>query len=171
MKNKLLSKTLLFGLTAVAALGLVGCGHKEDVTFGQYSGTYDNNSYSVAASTWEKQKDQEGFDGVWKLTGTVQYDDNTGKALYYGSADTKHFVAITVKHDDKVKVEEPKFYVNDTLKKTFDNGNKETFTLVKAISQETQDFTIKIEWNKDTTVKYKFLLDKESFTLEPAPQE
>ncbi len=170
MKSKTLVKLGALGMCALAAVGFVGCGKSELVSFGQYSGTYDNNNYSVAASTWEKQSDEEGFNGVWKLTGTVKYDDNTGKALYYGNADTKHYVAITVNHESGVVPEDSTYLVNSNTVRPFDNGNQNTFTLIKSISEQSQDFTLTINWNKDTQVKYKFIVDQSAFTLEPAPQ-
>lgn len=170
MKSKTLVKLGALGMCALSAVGFAGCGKGELVSFGQYSGTYDNNNYSVAASTWEKQSDIEGFNGVWKLIGTVKYDDNTGKALYYGDADTKHYVAITVNHESGVVPENPTYLVNSNTVKPFDNGNENTFTLIKSISDQSQDFTLTINWNKDTQVKYKFVIDQSAFTLEPAPQ-
>lgn len=170
MKTKTLTKIGALGVCALSAVGFVGCGKTEMVTFGQYSGTYDNNNYSVAASTWEKQKDEEGFNGVWKLVGQVKYDDNTGKALYYGNADTKHYVAITVKAEDGVVPKDSTYLVNSNQVKPFDNGNDKSFTLIKSISEQSDDFSLTINWNVDTQVKYKFILDKTAFTLEPAPQ-
>ena len=169
MKTKTLTKIGAFGICALSAVGFVGCGKTELVTFGSYSGTYESNNYSVASSTWEKQKDEEGFNGVWKLVGQVKYDDNTGKALYYGSADTKHYVAITVNHESGVVPENPTYLVNSNTVRPFDNGNENSFTLIKSIGEDSKDFTLTINWNKDTQVKYKFVLDKTAFTLEPAP--
>lgn len=167
MKIKNFAKWSMFGLCAAATLGCVGCGGQEElVTFGQYSGTYDTKSYSVAASTWEKQENEEGFDGVWKLTGLVKYDNNTGKALYYGSADTHYYVAITVKPDKDVTPQDPTYKVDSRTLKPFDNGNENTFTLIKAISAESKDFTLTINWNPETTVKYKFVINQADFTLE-----
>ena len=171
MKIKTLAKWSILGLSAAMTIGFAGCGGQELVTFGQYSGTYDGKSYSVAASNWEKKETQEGFDGVWKLTGTVKYDANTGKTLYYGNADTQHYVAITVNHEDDVKPENPTYKIDDRTLSTFDNGNPHTFTLIKAISEESKDFTLTINWNSDTTVKYKFILDNSAFTLEAKPAE
>lgn len=170
MKGKLLTKIGVFGVCALSAVGFVGCGNAEFVTFGPYSGTYDNNNYSVASSTWEKQVDEEGFNGVWKLVGQVKYDDNTGKALYYGNADTKHYVAITVNHENGVTPENPTYFVNNNQLKPFDNGNENSFTLIKSIGETSGDFTLTINWNSQSQVKYKFILDKTAFTLEPAPQ-
>ena len=171
MNNKILTKVGLFGLCAASILGCVGCGEQELVTFGQYSGTYENNNYSVAATTWQKQEDQEGFDGVWKLTGEVKYDENTGKALYYESADTHYYVAISVNHADGVEPKNPSYKVDDRALKPFDNGNPNTFTLIKSISKDSKDFVLTINWNETTSVKYKFLLDQESFTLQPKPEQ
>lgn len=169
MKSKTLTKIGALGICALSAVGFVGCGKTGLVSFKQYSGTYDNNNYSVAASNWERQKDQEGFNEVWKLTGMVKYDDNTGKALYYGNADTKHYVAITVKHDKNVVPENPTYLVNSNQVKPFDNGNDNTFTLIKSISSQSQDFTLTINWNSESQVKYKFVIDQTAFTLEDAP--
>ena len=170
MKIKTLTKIGTLGICALTAVGFAGCGKNELVTFGQYGGTQEKNSYSVAASMWEKQADQEGFNGVWKLTGTVKYDDNTGKALYYGDYDTKHYVAITVKPDKDVKVENPSYIMNNNSLNPFDNGNENSFTLIKSISEQSTDFTLTINWNSETSVKYKFIVDQEAFTLEAAPQ-
>ena len=171
MNSKILTKIGVFGLCAASVLGCAGCGEKELVTFGQYSGTYENNTYSVAATTWEKQNDQEGFDGIWKLTGQVKYDENTGKALYYGDADTHYYAAITVNHADGVTPENPTYQVDGRTLKPFDNGNEDTFTLIKSISKESKDFVLTIKWNSDTTVKYKFVLDNTAFTLQEKPAE
>lgn len=166
MKIKTLAKVAVFGLGCLMATGLAGCGNDELVSFGQYSGTYQGKTYSVAASQWEKQEDEESFDGVYKLVGEVKYDDQTGKTLYYGDADTKYFVAITINHEDGIMPQDSTFQIEDRTLKVFDNGNPNTFTLIKSISQETKDFTLTIKWNSDTTVKYKFVIDKDSFTLE-----
>ncbi len=170
MKGKLLTKIGAIGICALSAVGFVGCGNTELVTFGQYSGTYDNNNYSVASSTWEKQTDQEGFNGVWKLVGQVKYDDNTGKALYYGDADTKHYVAITVVPEAGVTPENSTYFVNSNQLKPFENGNDNSFTLIKSVSEQSGDFTLTINWNSEKQVKYKFILDQTAFTLESAPQ-
>lgn len=169
MNSKTLTRIGLFGLCAASVMGCLGCGEQELVTFGQYSGTYDNNSYSIAASTWEKQQDEEGFDGVWKLTGQVKYDENTGKALYYGGADTHYYVAITAVPADGVTPENPTYKVDSRTLTPFDNGNTSSFTLIKSISKDSKDFVLTINWNSDTTVKYKFVLDKTAFTLEEKP--
>lgn len=170
MKTKTLTRLGVLGMCAVSVMGFAGCGKgNELVTFGQYSGTYENNNYSVAASTWEKQTDQEGFKGVWKLTGQVKYDDNTGKALYYGAYDTKHYVAITFKHEEGVVPEDATYLINTSTLKPFDNGNQETFTLIKSISEESTDFTVTINWNSENKDVYKFILDHSAFTLQEAP--
>jgi len=90
--------------------------------------------------------------------------------LYYSNADTKHYVAITVNHESGVVPENSTYLVNSNTVRPFDNGNQNTFTLIKSISEQSQDFTLTINWNKDTQVKYKFIVDQSAFTLEPAPQ-
>lgn len=168
LKNAL--KTSILALLCISSLSMAGCGAKENVSFSQYSGTYDGKSYSIAASTWEKQEDEEGFESVWKLVGEVKYDENSGKVLYYGSADTQHFIAITINAAEGVQPENPTYKIDEKTLKPFDNGNQKTFTLIKAISAQSKDFTLTLKWNSDSEVKYKFLINQGDFTLQEKPE-
>lgn len=161
MKKKLLNLLGCLAALLVGAATLVGCGATEPVTFGRVSNTYDGKNYTIAASTWNKVEAAEGFDGAYELTGDVAYNGEAGAILGYPAGqDNTHFVAIKFVAASGVKVEEPTYFVDNNQLTPFDDKNSNELVLIKRLASNSKNFTVTIKWNKDTTVKYSFNVEK-----------
>lgn len=161
MKKKLLTSFACFAVMLMGAVMLVGCGATEPVTFGRISNSYDGKNYTIAATTWKKIEAAEGFDAAYELTGTVEYNDKAGSVLGYPAGqDNTHFVAIKFTPASDVKVENPTYMVDSQTLTPFDTKNDKEFVLIKRLASDSRNFTVTIKWNKDTTVKYSFNVEK-----------
>lgn len=184
MKKKLLTSFACVAMVLLGAVGLVGCGAKAElVTFKGISGEYDGKAYSVAATTWEKQANQDGFDGVWKLNvnAPVAYDAATHDALGF-AADEYNFVGIQFVPAAGVEVKDATYFVNQNKITPFAEEEGETGLKLmmalkttkaedkdgKLIVTEAGNFTVTINWNADTTVKYSFIVAGAELAKAPA---
>jgi len=159
MKKKLFTMFACFAVALVGAITLVGCGETAPVSFGKYSSSYNGKDYVVASTTWKEVEAEKGFDGAYELTGNVEYNNKVTSILGFDEG-TTHFVAIRFNVASGVKVENPTYKVDDKTVTPFDTENEKVLVLIKGVTSASKNFTVTINWNKDTTVKYSFNVEK-----------
>ena len=182
-------------LVIACAFGLAACGetplYKVD-----FSGTIgDQYKHQVAASTW-RESDEEGFEKVYTLTGTIAYNLKVAQDLGYLDQDgngRKHFVIIHFSSDDLARVaydeaEGTGFYVKITnfygtddetevVKHTSfgamadeDADTSHDYYLFQGVDETVRTLTLEISFDgtEENARLYKFVIDPTNYELEPA---
>lgn len=176
-------------LIAFCALSFAACGSKSLYTI-NFGGNIEGESYNVAATTWEKSS-EEGFEAVYTLKGTVEYDIETARALGYVDADDngrKHFALIRFTSDTLERVswdeeEQTGFYciidkgtANEKVKHGgFGSGNdttkNTTYFFYQGVDNTIRTLTLSISFDgtEENERTYKFVIDPDNYTLADAP--
>lgn len=187
--RKFFTSLACFALIILGAIGLTGCGNTATKLYNiDFGGNVAGDSYSVAASTWEETQ-EEGYDAVYTLKGTIAYDKTTADAMGYTDGRV-HFVLIKFTSDKVTKVSYNKedgtgFY--NILNKGTENekvkhqsfttespvASKTTYFFYQGIDNTVRTLTMHISFDgtKENEAVYKFVIDPANYTLAPAPAE
>ena len=172
-------------LIAFCALSFAACGSKSLYTI-NFGGNIEGESYNVAATTWEKSS-EEGFEAVYTLKGTVEYDAETAEAMGYTDGRT-HFALIRFTSDsvDRVAYDsttEEGFYciinkgtANEKVKHaSFSSGdganNSNTYYFYQGLDETDRTLTLSISFDgtEENERTYKFVINPDNYTLADAP--
>ena len=196
-------KTIAFSALAVlfvvvCAFSFAACGDNSlyKVDFNGTMGDNFKSEYQLEGTTW-KESDEEGFEKVYTLTGTVPYNLEfaTLPNMGYADADGNGITNFAVIHitSDMAKVEYDEetgegFYAKITNNYGTDNAevkikhgsfgakkdgvdSSKDYYLFQGIDNTVKTMTIEISF--DGTEKnartYKFVIDPKNYKLEPAP--
>ncbi len=144
--------------------------------------TYNGNKGMVDKATWEKCENEEGFDAVYKLTGTVPANKFVNDQIYGGLA--KNVVLIKFTSNTVTKVSYDKetgkgFY--NILNKGTENEKekhasfssadgevaKTTYFFYQQVDDTVRTLTMNISFDgtKEHEAVYKFIIDPANYTL------
>jgi len=162
-----------------------GCANKPlyNIDFTGGNIIYNGESATVKGATWEKVADEDGFDAVYKLTGTVPYNQFVAEKIY-GTHDL-NVVLIKFTSDRVTKVSYDKttdtgFYnilnkdtTNEKVKHaSFSSSDgetaKTTYFFYQQVTNEVRTLTMNISFDgtKENEAVYKFIIDPANYTLE-----
>lgn len=200
-KTASLAKTLTIAAFAIVialacVFGLAACGetplYKVD-----FSGTVGNDfktEYQLKGTTWT-ESDQEGFEKVYTLTGTVPYNAEfaTLPNMRYDTLDVWNFAVIHISSEDIAKVEYNEetgegFYAKitnnygtDQAKTVVKHGSfgakkdgvdsSHDYYLFQGIDNTVKTMSIEISFDgtEENAKTYLFVIDPENYELEAAP--
>ena len=197
------AKTITFSLLAalfvvVCAFSFAACGNNSlyNVDFNGTMGDNFKTEYQLEGTTWT-ESDEEGFEKVYTLTGTVPYNLEFATLPNMGYADAEgngitNFAVIHISSDlemvDYNKETDEGFYAkitnyygtdNETVvmkhssfKATNENvDDSHDYYLFQGIDNTVKTMTIEISFDgtQENARLYKFVIDPENYELEPAP--
>lgn len=180
-------------LLVAMAFGLAACG-EQSLYKVDFSGTIgEQYKHQVAASTWTAS-DEEGFEKVYTLTGTIARNTKVATDLGYTDG-REHFVIIHFSSKDLARVayddaEQTGFYAKITNKfgtndatevvkhssfGAYKDSNTDTshdYYLFQGLDDTVRTLTIEISFDgtEANARLYKFVIDPENYTLEAAAE-
>lgn len=199
-KGKRIIVSLLVAIMIITtAYLLLACGDPEnnkpvyEYTVGKYTinfgGNQEGESYDTGATTWKKS-DENGFDAVFTLEGTVPYSKVTGDEVYGGLAYNIALIRFTssvekVDYDEEMEEgfyaiiyknygtpEQTESVRHGSFTTATGETSDNTFFLYNQIDETVRTKVVKISFDgtEENSALFKFVIDPDNYTLASAPE-